>query len=608
MPPPTRRASGLRSILRYLPRYRGALIVGTATLVVGELLVAYAPQLWRRALARLNPESPGFDPTTARHAATGLAIAYVAVVFVYGVLSFVKRRAIIGASRRLERDLKRDTFDHLLALPLQFFDRVRTGDLLSRLTADVEAVRFSVGPGVMYLAQTAVKLPAAVVMMLVMDWRLALLVLVPLSGIAVVVRRLSPAVLKGSRAVQDRLGDLSTKAQESFSGARVVRAYALEEREKDDFRALNERLVADTLGLARSRSLLSGGLRLTGDLALLTVVAVGGRFVMGRTLDTPTLVAFLFYLDMLVWPMISFGYVLASFQRASAAMGRLDEIFSTPTEPSVVGAVEPLKRHAEPAGPSSPQRVRGAISVRGLTFSFPETTRCALEDVTMDIPAGSTLALVGPVGSGKSTIASLLVRLRDVPPGTVFLDGEDVNAIPLPALRAAFAFVPQDAFLFSDTIRANVGYGCADAPTEARLSAAIDAAGLSDELATFPQGIDTLVGERGITLSGGQRQRATIARALVSDAPILVIDDALSAVDTRTEARILDALRRARRGRTAIVVAHRLSTIRDADQIVVLDRGRVVESGSHDDLVAHGGWYARTWRLQRLHAELEELA
>ncbi len=475
------------------------------------------------------------------------------------------RRAVIGASRRFERDLKRDAFDHLVALPVPFFDRVRTGDLLSRLTSDVEAVRFSVGPGIMYLAQTAVKLPAALIAMLSMEWRLACLVLVPLSGIAVVVRKLSPAVLKGSRAVQDRLADLSSKAQENFAGARVVRAYALEDREKADFLRLNERLVSDTLGLARSRAFLSGGLRLSGDLGLLAVVAYGGHLVTGRVTDVPTLVAFLFYLDMLVWPMISFGYVLASFQRASAAMGRLDELFATAPEPATtLPAVTP------------PARFRGDLELRHLTFTYPGASRPALADVSVRVPAGTTLAVVGPVGSGKSTLVGLLSRLRDVPPGAVFLDGLDVDAIPVAALRAAFAFVPQDGFLFSASLRENVAFGRTVAPDDATVAAALRAAGLKDDLAAMPAGMATVVGERGITLSGGQRQRTTIARALVADAPVLVVDDALSAVDTRTEARILDELRRARAGRTAVVVAHRLSTVRDADRILVLDDGHVV--------------------------------
>ncbi|MFO0931510.1 MAG: ABC transporter ATP-binding protein [Planctomycetota bacterium] len=596
MPPPPR-ATGLRSVLRYLPRYRGALILGAATLVVGQLLVAYAPQLLRGALSALDRSVAGFDASTARDRATRFAVAYAAVVLVQGLLGYATRRAIVGASRRFERDLKRDAFDHLVALPVPFFDRVRTGDLLSRLTSDVEAVRFSVGPGVMYLAQTAVKLPAALVAMATMEWRLACLVLLPLAGIAVVVRWLSPAVLQGSRAVQDRLADLSSKAQENFAGARVVRAYALEEREKADFRALNDRLVADTLGLARSRALLSGGLRLSGDLGLLAVVAYGGWLVTGRVTDVPTLVAFLFYLDMLVWPMISFGYVLASFQRASAAMGRLDELFATPPEPSTT-----LPSATPPA------RWRGALEVRGLTFAYPGANRPALRDVSVKVPAGTTLAVVGPVGSGKSTLVGLLARLRDVPPGTVFLDGLDVDAVPVHALRAAFAYVPQDGFLFSASVRDNVAYGAAAPPDDATVRAALDAAGLAGDLAAMPDGMATVVGERGITLSGGQRQRATIARALVADAPVLVVDDALSAVDTRTEARILDGLRRAREGRTAVLVAHRLSTVRDADRILVLDDGRVAEAGTHDELLRADGWYARTWRAQRLQTAMEELA
>ena len=584
-------------MLRYLPRDRGALGLGLTTLVLGQLLQAFAPQLLKRALSALDRTATGFDATVARSIAVRFALLYVGTTLAQGLLAYLTRRRLVGLSRQFERDLKRDVFGRLVSLPLSFFDRMRTGDLLSRLTSDVEAVRFSVGPGVMYLAQTAVKLPAALVAMAFMDLKLTLLLLAPLAAIAAVVRLISPSILARSRAVQDRLGDLSTKAQESFAGARVVRAYATEDRERDEFRAKNLSLLAQTLGLARSRALMSGALRLVGDLALLFVVWLGGRQIMGKSLDVPTLIAFLFYLDMLLWPMISLGYVLASFQRASAAMARLDEVCLHPAEPETVGA---------PA-PSLPARFRGALSTRGLTFAYPGATRPALKDVSIDLPAGSTLALVGPVGSGKSTLAALLSRLYDVPAGTVLLDGIDVNAVPLPRLRAAFAFVPQDGFLFSETLRANLSYGARAAPSPERVAAAAHDAGLEDDLAILPHGLDTVVGERGVTLSGGQRQRATLARALLSDAPVLVLDDALSAVDTRTEARILDRLREARRGRTAVIVAHRLSTIRDADDIVVLDQGRVVERGTHDRLAAAGGWYARTWRLQRLSAEVEEL-
>lgn len=606
MPPPPPRSPLFRPLLRYVPPYRGMLAVGLVCLVVGQLLAAYAPQLLRGALGTLDARSSRFGGDDAARLAMTFALAYVGVVALQGLLVFVMRLRLVGFSRHLERDIKRDVFGHLVSLPTSFFDRMRTGDLLSRLTSDVEAVRFSVGPGIMYLAQTAVKAPAAIVAMLLMDVRLTLLLLVPLVGIALVVRRISPAILRRSRGVQDRLGDLSARAQESFAGARVVRAYAVEEREKDAFRGLTERLISETLGLARSRAFMSAGLRLMGDLGLLAVVWVGGRLVMDREADVGTLVAFLIYLDMLLWPMISLGYVLASFQRASAAMTRIDEVLATPAEPEV----PPARGDGAAPAPLAalPHTVRGAVAVRHLTFTYPTSTRPALRDVSVDVPAGTTLGIVGPVGSGKSTLLSLLPRLYDVPDGTVFLDGIDANRIPRPALRQAFAFVPQDGFLFGDTIRANLLVGARGPVDPARVEAAAAAAGLAEDLAGFPAGLDTVVGERGITLSGGQRQRATIARALLSDAPILVLDDALSAVDVRTEARILDGFRAARKGRTTFVVAHRLSTVRDADRILVLDGGVAVESGTHDELLARDGWYARTWRLQRLRSEIEALA
>jgi ATP-binding cassette subfamily B protein len=586
----------LRLLRGYLRRYRGVLAAGFGFLVGSQLLLVFAPQVLRRALDVVDPETARApDPAAS---ATRLALLYVGVVAGQGLLNFLTRRRLVGFSRLLERDLKRDVFGHLARLPYAFFDRMRTGDLLSRLTSDVEAVRFSVGPGIMYLSQTAVKVPAALAVMLWMDWRLTLLLAVTLSGVAAVVRLLAPSILRLSRAVQERVADLSARAQESFAGARVVRAYATEDLESAAFRGRADALLGENLALARRRAALSGGLRLMGDLAVLCVLWFGGRQVIGQRVAHGTLVAFLAYGDMLLWPMISLGYVLASFQRAAGAMQRLDEIL-----------VEPAEGEGEaPVDPAAAPRARGEIDVAGLTFAYPGSSRTALTDVSVRVPAGTTLGLVGPIGGGKTTLVSLLARLYPVPDGTVFLDGVDVNRVPLERLRAAFAFVPQDAFLFSESLRENLSYGLREAPPAERLDAAAWSAGLDADLSSLPKGLETVVGERGLTLSGGQKQRATLARALAAEGSVLVLDDSLSAVDTRTEATILDRWKTARRGRTAIVVAHRLSTVRDADQIVVLDGGRVVERGTHESLLAAGGWYARTYGLQRLHAEIESLS
>jgi ATP-binding cassette subfamily B protein len=518
------------------------------------------------------------------------------ISLVRGVFLFLMRRIIIGASRDIEYDMRNDFFARLEQLPLGYYQARRTGDLMSRATNDLNAVRMMIGPAIMYSTQTLLIFVVAIAVMSAIDFRLTIIALVPLPFVSVSVKYFGSAIHKRFEKIQAQLSDVSAVVQEALSGVRVVRAYRQEAHEEDRFRRSNLEYLERNRVLIRLQGAFYPSMTFFLGLGSLLVLWLGSRAVIRGEISLGEFVAFNGYLVMLAWPMIAFGWVTNILQRGFASWGRMLEIMRE----------EPAISDAAVTAAGGTARVDGAIEFRSLTFAYPGSDRPVLRDIDLRIESGQTVAFVGGTGSGKSTLFNLLPRLHEPPPGTVFVGGVDVREIPLERLRGAIGFVPQEPFLFSDTIAGNVSFSApepAAALEPVRAAAAI--ARLDKDVEEFPRGYDTLVGERGITLSGGQKQRTALARALYSDPAILILDDALSAVDTYTEEEILLRLRGVMRQRTSIIVAHRVSTVREADQIFVLHDCRIAERGTHDELVKRNGLYAALHRKQLLEEELQ---
>ncbi len=614
----------LRPLVPYLKRYRGGLSLGALCVLLTQGIAVQFPQILRHLFNSLQSG-------ITRQKLVLYALAVVGVFVVKGIFQFLTRWILIGISRDIEFDLRNDLFAHLERLSHSYYQRNRTGDIMARATNDLNAVRNLLGPAIMYSANTIVFTALAVSYMFKISPKLTMYAFLPLPVASIVIQYFGRRIHERFERIQAMFSDISARAQENFSGARVIRAYVQEQAEIHSFEAANQEYIRRSLGLVRLMGMLWPTLELMLGIATVIVLWLGGRQVLLGRMNVGDFVAFNTYMAQLMWPVIALGWVINIFQRGTASMVRIDEILSQqpeikdememigPSEHRVIGPSEIQSSASRdfalqsPDGPitRSPD-FSGEIEFRHLNFAYNGVS--VLKDINLRIPSGSSLAIVGPTGSGKTTLVNLIPRIYDAETGTVLIDGRPIRQYSLDSLRRHIGFVPQETFLFSDTIRENIAYGISrevsqqeGEPSLEDIKAAAEGANIAQDIEGFPEGYNTTVGERGITLSGGQKQRTAIARALLRSPRILILDDALSSVDTHTEDKILNHLREIMRGRTTIFISHRVSTVRNADAIAVLHQGRIVELGSHDELIARNGYYTDLYNKQLLEEELAEV-